>query len=106
MRHSQVFFECVAIFTYFAPQNDPDDPNGPDLETKIDEIRDIIRRSETEKAKAEGVLECLRDGDVNVDEWIQDIENLTTVDMARSSSSTSIKTNDSRVNKPYICENL
>ncbi|XP_035709024.1 protein nervous wreck-like isoform X3 [Folsomia candida] len=72
---------------------DPDDPNGPDLETKIEELRDIIRRALAEKAKAEGVIECLRDGDVNVDEWMQDIENLT-IDMARSASSTSIKTED------------
>lgn len=74
-------------------QADPDDPNGPDLETKIEELRDIIRRALAEKAKAEGVIECLRDGDVNVDEWMQDIENLT-IDMARSASSTSIKTED------------
>lgn len=74
-------------------QSDPDDPNGPDLETKIDDIRETIRKSETEKCKAEAVIECLRDGDVNVDEWLQDIENLpTTVDMARSASSVSIKT--------------
>jgi len=88
---------AIPITSCLLVKNDPDDPNGPDLETKIDEIRDIIRRAETEKAKAEGVIECLRDGDVNVDEWLQDIENLTTVDLARSSSSTSIKTNDSRV---------
>lgn len=78
-------------------QVDPDDPNGPDLDTKMDELREIVRRAFTEKAKAEGVIECLRDGDVNVDEWMHDIENLTLQDMARSASSTSIKTEDSRV---------
>ena len=36
---------------------DPDDPNGPDLDTKIDEHRENIRRAETEKVKAEGVIE-------------------------------------------------
>lgn len=87
---------CLLIFfgwDLFFLKTDPDDQNGPDLETKIDEARDTIRKSETEKCKAEAVIECLRDGDVNVDEWLQDIENLTTVpDMARSASCASIKT--------------
>jgi hypothetical protein len=69
----------------------------------MEEHRDIIRRAMAEKAKAEGVIECLRDGDVNVDEWMQDIESLTTHhDMARSASSTSVKTDDSRVCRSII----
>ncbi|ODN02242.1 F-BAR and double SH3 domains protein 2 [Orchesella cincta] len=82
-------------------KTDPDDPNGPDLETRIEEYRETIRKSETEKCKAEAVIECLRDGDVNVDEWLQDIENLTTaVELARSASSTSIKTDVSSQPQP------
>ncbi|CAL8104873.1 unnamed protein product [Orchesella dallaii] len=82
-------------------KTDPDDPNGPDLETRIEEYREMIRRSETEKCKAEAVIEVLRDGDVNVDEWLQDIENLTTaVELARSASSTSIKTDASSQPQP------
>ncbi|CAG7723878.1 unnamed protein product [Allacma fusca] len=77
-------------------KNDPDDSNGPDLDTKMDEIKESIRRSETEKAKAEGIIECLRDGNVNVEEWMQDIESLTTtLDIPRSSSSNSVKTDTS-----------
>lgn len=51
-------------------RTDPNDPSGPDLETKIEEFREKIRKSETEKAKSEACLECLRAGGVNVDEWI------------------------------------
>lgn len=51
-------------------RSDPNDPNGPDLETKIEEFREKIRKSETEKARSEACLECLRAGGVNVDEWI------------------------------------
>lgn len=51
-------------------RSDPNDPSGPDLETKIEEFREKIRKSETEKARSEASLECLRAGGVNVDEWI------------------------------------
>ena len=51
-------------------RSDPNDPNGPDLETKIEEFREKIRKSETEKVKSEACLEALRAGGVNVDEWI------------------------------------
>ncbi|KAL1456307.1 hypothetical protein WDU94_001049 [Cyamophila willieti] len=80
-------------------QNDPNDPNGPDIDTKIEELKQAIRRSETGKVKAEARLECLKVGDVNVDEWLADMEpmemeSLTVQeqDMQRSASSLSMRT--------------
>lgn len=74
---------------------DPNDPNGPDLETKIDEFREYVRKSETEKARAEGCLECLRAGGVNVDEWMQEAETLGVQELPRSTSSLSMRTDAS-----------
>lgn len=37
-------------------RSDPNDPNGPDLETKIEEFREKIRKSETEKTKSEVIV--------------------------------------------------
>lgn len=74
---------------------DPNDPNGPDLETKIDELRQAIRRSETGKMKAEARIECLRKGGVNVDEWMQEAETLSVQDIPRSASSLSVRTDGS-----------
>ncbi|XP_066149129.1 protein nervous wreck isoform X2 [Euwallacea fornicatus] len=70
-------------------KTDPNDPNGPDLETKIDETKQNIRRAETSKAKAEARIECLRKGGVNVDEWLQEAESLNVQDIQRSASSLS-----------------
>ncbi|XP_044766404.1 protein nervous wreck isoform X3 [Coccinella septempunctata] len=68
---------------------DPQDQNGPDLETKIEDMRQQIRKSETSKAKAEARIECLRAGGVNVDEWLQEAEMLNVQDIQRSTSSLS-----------------
>ncbi|CAH1119737.1 unnamed protein product [Phaedon cochleariae] len=68
---------------------DPNDPNGPDLDTKIDELKQNVRRAETAKAKAEARIECLRAGGVNVDEWMQEAESLNVQDIQRSTSSLS-----------------
>lgn len=76
-------------------RTDPNDPNGPDLETKMEEFREYIRKSETEKAKSEGCLECLRAGGVNVDEWMQEAETLGVQELPRSSSSLSMRTDAS-----------
>ncbi|KAM8710123.1 hypothetical protein ACLKA7_016852 [Drosophila subpalustris] len=76
-------------------RSDPNDPNGPDLDTKIDEFRDQIRRSETEKAKAEACLQCLRDGGINVDEWVQEAEIMGVQELTRSASSISMRTDAS-----------
>lgn len=80
-------------------RSDPNDPNGPDLETKMEEFRENIRRAETEKAKSEGCLECLRAGGVNVDEWMQEAETLGVQELPRSSSSLSINTDASGPNE-------
>lgn len=76
-------------------RSDPNDPNGPDLETKIDEFREYVRKSETEKARAEACLECLRAGGVNVDEWMQEAETLGVQELPRSNSSLSMRTDAS-----------
>ncbi|XP_060519940.1 protein nervous wreck isoform X3 [Cylas formicarius] len=70
-------------------KTDPNDPNGPDLETKMEELKQNIRRSETAKAKAEARIEYLRKGGVNVDEWLQEAESLNVQDIQRSTSSLS-----------------
>ncbi len=77
-------------------QSDPDDPNGPDLDIKIEELKENIRKAETEKVKAESVIECFQDGGVNVEEWMKDVESLSTgLELPRSGSSASLKTDGS-----------
>ncbi|XP_054013454.1 protein nervous wreck isoform X2 [Hylaeus anthracinus] len=76
-------------------KTDPNDPQGPDLDTKIDELKHAIRRAETAKLKAESRIECLRNGGVNVDEWLQEVETLSVQDMPRSASSLSVRTDAS-----------
>ena len=51
-------------------KKEPNDTNGPDLATKIRELRNAIRNAEREKAKAEARIAKLREGGVNVDEYI------------------------------------
>ncbi|XP_014612779.1 PREDICTED: F-BAR and double SH3 domains protein 2 isoform X2 [Polistes canadensis] len=76
-------------------KTDPSDPNGPDVDTKIDELKHSIRRAETAKLKAEARIECLRHGGVNVDEFLQEAETLSVQDMPRSASSLSVRTDAS-----------
>lgn len=74
---------------------DPNDQNGPDLETKMEDFRENIRKAETAKVKAEARLECLRAGGINVDEWMQEAETLGVQELARSTSSLSMRTDAS-----------
>ncbi|XP_055624685.1 protein nervous wreck isoform X2 [Toxorhynchites rutilus septentrionalis] len=76
-------------------RTDPNDQNGPDLETKIEDFRENIRKAETAKAKSEARLECLRCGGINVDEWLQEAETLSVQEMPRSASSLSMRTDAS-----------
>ncbi|XP_075162935.1 FCH and double SH3 domains nervous wreck isoform X2 [Haematobia irritans] len=85
---------CVALRDS-GQRSDPNDPNGPDLDTKIEEFRDQIRRSETEKAKAEACLQSLREGGINVDEWVQEAEIIGAQELTRSASSISMRTDAS-----------
>ncbi|XP_048523850.1 protein nervous wreck-like isoform X3 [Dendroctonus ponderosae] len=71
-------------------KTDPNDPNGPDLETKIEEAKQCIRRAETAKVKAEARIEYLREGGVNVEDWLQEAESLNVQDIQRSASSLSV----------------
>ncbi|KAE9540043.1 hypothetical protein AGLY_005295 [Aphis glycines] len=74
-------------------KNDPNDPNGPDLETKIESLKNSIRRSEIAKAKAESRIECLKNGDgnVNVEEWLADMGDIN-AELQRSNSTSSLPT--------------
>lgn len=76
---------------------DPNDQNGPDLETKMEDMKQAIRRAETSKMKAEARIECLRLGGVNVDEWLQEAETLNVQDIQRSTSSLSVRTDASGI---------
>ncbi|XP_069364649.1 protein nervous wreck isoform X2 [Maniola hyperantus] len=75
---------------------DPNDPNGPELEVRMDELRSNIRRSETSKVKYEARLECLRNSGAPVDEWLKEIDLLAVQEtLPRSSSLLSIRTDAS-----------
>ncbi|XP_055686958.1 protein nervous wreck isoform X2 [Lutzomyia longipalpis] len=74
---------------------DPQDPHGVDLETKMEDFRECVRKAETEKAKAEACIEILRQGGVNVDEWLQEAETLGVQEIHRSNSSLSMRTDAS-----------
>ncbi|XP_053624439.1 protein nervous wreck isoform X3 [Plodia interpunctella] len=75
---------------------DPNDPNGPELEVKMDDLRANIRRSETSKAKYEARLECLRTSGAPVDEWLKEVDLLAVQDtLPRSSSLLSVRTDAS-----------
>ncbi|EFX63362.1 hypothetical protein DAPPUDRAFT_335571 [Daphnia pulex] len=72
-------------------KSDPNEPNGPDIDAKIYEIKNQLRRSDTAKIKAEARLECLHAGGVKVDEFLQDAEGLVTLGLMRSSSQLSFR---------------
>ncbi|CAK1554607.1 unnamed protein product [Leptosia nina] len=75
---------------------DPNDPNGPELDVRMDELRTNIRRSETSKAKYEARLECLRNGGAPVDEWLKEVDLLAVQEtLPRSSSLVSVRTDAS-----------
>ncbi|XP_026736516.1 F-BAR and double SH3 domains protein 2 [Trichoplusia ni] len=75
---------------------DPSDPNGPELEVRLDELRATIRRSETSKAKYESRLECLRVSGAPVDDWLKEVDLLAVQEtLPRSSSLLSVRTDAS-----------
>lgn len=77
-------------------QVDPNDPNGPELEVRMDDLRASIRRSETSKVKYEARLECLRVGGAPVDDWLKEVDLLAVQDtLPRSSSLLSVRTDAS-----------
>lgn len=62
-----------------------------DVEQKLEDIRNSIRKAETSKLKAEARLEALREGGVNVDEFLNslDIDTLQIDDLSRKGSTAS-----------------
>ena len=54
-------------------KHEPNDPTGPNLDDKIEELENSIRNAETEKAKCEARLNKLREGGVAVDEYLDSI---------------------------------
>ncbi|KAL7049744.1 hypothetical protein ACKWTF_003837 [Chironomus riparius] len=77
-------------------RTDPNDQNGPDLDTKMEELREQIRKSSVAKLKAEAKLECLKQGGISIEEWLQEAETLSIQEIPRSSSDASLKTDASR----------
>ena len=51
-------------------KHEPNDTGGPDLDTKIAELKLAIFNAERERVKAEARLNRLREGGVAVDEYI------------------------------------
>lgn len=74
---------------------DPQDPNGFDLETKIENYRESIRKSETEKVKTEACIELLRAGGISLDQWLEEAQTTVAQDVQRSNSSLSLRTDGS-----------
>ncbi|GFN81506.1 F-bar and double sh3 domains protein 2-like [Plakobranchus ocellatus] len=70
-----------------------------DPETKLEELKQSIRKAETAKLKAEARLDVLRAGGVNVDEWINQaqMESLVADEkgLARTPSQVSLRTESS-----------
>ncbi|GAB6022818.1 hypothetical protein CHUAL_006916 [Chamberlinius hualienensis] len=71
-----------------------------DIEQKIDEIRQNIRKSETSRCKAEARIDLLRQGGVNVDEYVIDLDSLGPIDigggeLSRAASTLSVRSNAS-----------
>lgn len=65
-------------------------------------MKQSIRRAETSKLKAEARIEYLRQGGVNVDEWLQEAETLNVQDIQRSTSSLSVRTDASGIGVSFI----
>ena len=72
-------------------KKEPNDTNGPDLTTKIKELQIAIRNAERERAKAESRLEKLREGGINVDEYI---DALVYTEEARDKAIASVSAKD------------
>ncbi|KAG5332598.1 BTBDA protein, partial [Acromyrmex heyeri] len=83
-------------------KTDPNDPNGPDLDTKIDELKHAVRRAEVQnlssihkKRKKNYLFRYATLAIMNVDEFLQEAETLSVQDMPRSASSLSVRTDAS-----------
>ena len=51
-------------------KHEPNDPSGPNLDDKIEELENSIRTAETDKVKCEARLNKLREGGVAVDDYL------------------------------------
>ena len=60
-------------------KHEPNDPSGPNLDDKIEELENSIRTAETDRAKCEARLNKLREGGVEVDKYLDSI-SLDTLD--------------------------
>ncbi|XP_067136146.1 uncharacterized protein nwk isoform X2 [Centruroides vittatus] len=74
-----------------------------ELENKLDELKLIVRKAETSKLKAEARIEALREGEVNVDEWMRtDVEALSLYETGDNLSRTgTISSRGSRKSSQY-----
>ncbi|XP_069952893.1 protein nervous wreck isoform X5 [Cherax quadricarinatus] len=53
----------------------PETDLPPDVEIKLDELRNIIRKAETRKAKAEAKLEVMKEGGIEVEDYTKSVDS-------------------------------
>ncbi|XP_063598257.1 protein nervous wreck-like [Penaeus indicus] len=68
----------------------------PDVEAKVDELRNIIRKAETNKCKAEAKLELLKEGGIEIEDYSKSLDSDSLgvdldVSLSRSGSSLSVR---------------
>ncbi|XP_042881081.1 protein nervous wreck-like isoform X2 [Penaeus japonicus] len=68
----------------------------PDVEAKVDELRNIIRKAETHKVKAEAKLELLKEGGIEIEDYSKSLDSDSLgvdldVSLSRSGSSLSVR---------------
>ncbi|XP_037801238.1 protein nervous wreck-like isoform X8 [Penaeus monodon] len=68
----------------------------PDVEAKVDELRNIIRKAETHKCKAEAKLELLKEGGIEIEDYSKSLDSDSLgvdleVSLSRSGSSLSVR---------------
>ncbi|KAF0300791.1 F-BAR and double SH3 domains protein 2 [Amphibalanus amphitrite] len=94
LRESQKRLQQLISLKERGEKSDPADPSGMDIDLRIDEMKNSIRWSETAMVKCQARIQCLRDGGVNVDEFMNqfDVDQLTVEgSMCRSGSQLSVR---------------
>ncbi|GIX72754.1 protein nervous wreck [Caerostris extrusa] len=69
-KEARRWISCVAKEHPYTLQSDQIGPQA-ELEARIDELRQIIRKSQTSKKKAEARLEAMKEAGVNVEDWVK-----------------------------------
>ncbi|CAG0891290.1 unnamed protein product [Darwinula stevensoni] len=100
-RETKTIKECQRKLVYYqslkdsGQKVDPDDQQGPDIDTKIENLKSNLRRAETAKLKAEARKDALRDGGLDMEEYLRNAfaaaESLDPGEMTRSVSQVSMR---------------